>query len=601
MSDNKNPTIGRYEVIRSVGKGAQGAVYLGRDPKLDRLVAIKVMTAHDSNLACTVEDGVLLEGRISSKLTHPNIIPVYDAGECDVGPFLVFEFVEGDTLAANLKSEGPLSVEKAAPMISAILKAVSTAHAADILHLDLNPRNVLIDKDGVPRVMDFGLARFFSQARAPSEFATGTLRYMAPEHFLGQPLGPYTDVFALGSTFYEIITGEQLMAGTKMEVIRDRIIDGIIDMAPLNEDPHGEAFARFLAGALEPKQDGRYADCTAMKEAFDLFLSEAGLSDRAEAGASNHSTVDFLLRRMQRTGDFPTISSTLSDINRLTGDGPDANAEKLANVILRDFSLTSKLLKLVNSSFYGARATEITNISDAVVLLGVDQVRMTANSLTFFGAMKGDSAILKDSMTKSFLAGLISRHLAKRGNLRGAEEAFICGMCQNLGENLVIFYFPDEFDAITELQQDKQMEKGAAARGVLGVDYADLGAAVANTWNLPQSIIESIRGVPPGPIALPEGEDEQLRNLAVFANTLCELVVSADGDASLDALLERFAPSVELEAEYVAKLIGAAFEKLRQYAPIFEINVASSNYCKAVKAWLDAQTVEEEGEVAETA
>ena len=109
------------------------------------------------------------------------------------------------------------------------------------------------------------------------------------------------------------------------------------------------------------------------------------------------------------------------------------------------------------------------------------------------------------------------------------------------------------------------------------------------------------RGIPPGPIPSPEGEDEQLRNLAVFANTLCDLIVSADGEdaeAALQAHLDRFAPSVELEADYVPKLIDAAFDKLKQYAPIFEINVASSDYCKAVQVWLDAQVTEGEAEVA---
>jgi serine/threonine protein kinase len=604
MAEDKKQKIGRYEVLKAIGRGAQGAVYLGRDPSLDRLVAIKVLTGSDPGLVSTADDGVPLEGRISSKLKHPNIVPVFDAGEAPAGPFLVFEYVKGDTLAANLKENGHQSVEKAVPMMAAILQAVATAHSAEIVHLDLNPRNILIDESGVPRVMDFGLSQFLGKAREPSEFATGTLRYMAPEHFLGLPIGPYTDVFALGSTFYEMVTGQKAMAGTEYEAIRDRIIDGEEDYASLKEDPHGEAFARFLAGGLERHQQGRYADCTVMREAFDLFLSESGLEDQAQAGPSNHSTVDFLLRRMQRTGDFPTISKTLSDINRLTGDAADANADKLANVVLRDLALTSKLLKLVNSSFYGARATEITNISDAVVLLGVEKVRMTANSLTFFGAMKGDSAVLKDSMTKSFLAGLLSRHLAKRERLRAAEEAFICGMCKNLGENLVIFYFPDEYEAITELQKEKGLAKAAAARGVLGVDYGELGTAVAKTWNLPQSITDAIRGVPPGPVSAPTGEEEHLRNLAVFANDLCELIITAEGeegDAELEALIERFASSADLDAEYVAKLIDAAFEKLKQYAPIFEISVASSNYCKSTQAWLDAHAPEDEEAVAQSA
>ncbi len=596
--------IGRYEVIRAIGKGAQGAVYLGRDPTLDRLVAIKVLTSKDAELNSMSADGVPLEGRISSKLKHPNIVPIFDAGEFSVGPYLIFEYVKGETLAQTLQFSGPMTVAAAVPLIAAILQAVATAHDADILHLDLSPRNILIDADDVPRVMDFGLAQYVSTGREPQEFTSGTLRYMSPEHFLGRPLGPWTDVFALGSTFFELISGKRAMAGDKLEVIQHMIIAGEVDFSPLEADPHGEAFARFLTGALEKNEQGRYANGSAMSEAFELFLTESGLPPGVKAAAATHSTVEFLLRRMERTGDFPTISRTLSDINRLTGDAVDANADKLANVILRDFALTGKLLKLVNSAFYGSRATEITSISDAVVFLGVEQVRMTANSLTFFGHMKSDSAVLKDSMTKSFLSGLIARYLAQRQRLQGREEAFICGMCQNLGENLVIFYFAEDFTDIQDLARSKKLSRSAAARGVLGVDYAELGAAVAKTWNLPATIIDSIRGVPPGTVKKPAAEAHKLRNLAVFANELCDLFQLEDSDdidpAMLD-LLARFSASVELDADFCVKLIDAGFEKLKQYAPIFEINIASSSFCKNVRAWLDQHEVESEDTAQKTA
>ena len=592
MTEDANQKIGRYEMIRAVGRGAQGAVYLARDPTLDRLVAIKILTANDAELNRKTADGAPLEARISSKFKHPNIIPIFDAGECDAGPYLVFEYVEGKTLAQILKAKGAFSIEAAVPLIAAILKAVATAHGSEILHLDLSPRNILMDADDKPRVMDFGLAQYISIAREPREFASGTLRYMAPEHFLGEPLGPWTDVFALGSTFYEVVSGERAMQGTTLEQIQYKIIAGEVDFAPLMHEQHGEAFVRFLQGSLEKSREGRYGDCSIMSEAFELFLNETGLAEKAHTDGSKHSTIEFLLRRMQRTGDFPTISRTLSDINRLTGEDSDANADKLANVILRDFALTGKLLKLVNSAFYGARTTEVTSISQAVVFLGLEKVRMTANSLTFFGHMKGDSAVLKDSMTKSFLSGLISRHLAQVAKLPAAEEAFICGMCQNLGENLVIFYFAEEFDGISELQQGKGLEKSAAARGVLGVSYADLGAAVAKEWNLPGSIIESIRGVPPGRIAIPESEEEKLRDFAVFANEFCDLFQCHERDDiefAMRDLLKRFEPSVSLEAEYCQKLIAAGFEKLKEYAPIFEINVSSSGYCRSVQSWLDSQ------------
>ena len=589
----RKQTIGRYEIVSSIGKGSQGAVYLGRDPTLDRLVAVKILTGNDPTLNTLSDDGVPLEARISSKLNHPNIVPIFDAGEFELGPYLVFEYVKGKTLAQALEANGPMTIEAAVPVIAAILQAVATAHTAQILHLDLSPRNVLIDTDNVPRVMDFGLAQYISTAHEPQESAKGTLRYMAPEHFLGRVLGPWTDVFALGSTFYELVTGQRAMAGRSVNDIRDTIISGDVDYSLIPVGPYREAYSRFLAGAFEKSEMGRYADCSVMAEAFELFCKETELEEQGQSSGSNHSTVDFLLRRMQRTGDFPTISRTLADINRLTGDDPDANAHGLTNVILRDFALTGKLLKLVNSAFYGSRAVEITSISEAVVFLGVETVRMTANSLSFFGQMKGDSAVLKDSMTKSFLSGLIARHLAQRERLPRAEEAFICGMCQNLGENLVIFYFPDEFADITELIQSRKLDKAAAARGVLGVDYAELGTAVAKSWNLPSTILESIRGIPPGPLQEPVNPVERFRDIAVLANELANVFQCHDTEhvgPAMEEALTRFAPSISLDPAYCIKLFSAGLEKLKQYAPVFEINVESSNYCAAVQAWLDHST-----------
>ncbi len=589
--------IGRYELLASVGKGAQGAVYQARDPVLDRLVAVKVLTATGTELGTLTEDGVSQEGRITSQLKHQNIIPIFDAGQCSLGPYLVFEFVEGEPLSMQLKANGKFSIEAAVPLMDGILRALAEAHSLEILHLDLSPRNVMIDADGAPRVMDFGLAQYMETAADEREVATGTLRYMAPEHFRGEPLGPWTDVFALGSTFYELVTGMQAMQGGGLVEIRERILSSDVDFDPLKDVLHGEAFITFLQGALEKDRDGRYADCGAMLEAFELFVKGCGMTSLPDSGG--HSTIDFLMRRMSRTGDFPTISRTLADINRLTGDSSNASADKLANVILRDFALTGKLLKLVNSAFYGARAAEITKISDAVVFLGVEKVRMTANSLTFFGHMKGDSTDLRDSMTKSFFSGLIARHLAQRAKLPRAEEAFICGMCQNLGENLVIFYFADEYAEITELRHAKQLDRNAAARGILGVSYAELGAAVAREWNLPKTIIESIKGVPPGRILKPETEDEKLRDYAVFANELCNLFQShetADVEEAMHVLLARYSPSVSMEPDYCEQLVNAAFEKLKQYAPVFEINVSKSNYCSAIQEWLELQA--EEAEVA---
>ncbi len=600
MSNDKK-VIGRYELIREIGSGSQGSVHLARDPVLDRHVAIKLLNESESELSKLSDDGTPLEARISSKLKHTNIVPIYDAGHFEGNPYLVFEYVEGTTLAERLKTHGKMSIEAAVPVIAAVLKALATAHESEILHLDLSPRNILIDNENVPRVMDFGLAQFVNFAHETSDCVTGTLRYMAPEHFLGKPLGTWTDVFALGGTFYQVVTGEHAMKGQTVEQVQLQIISANVDFEKLKELPHGVAFIRFLQGALERDREGRYADCGVMSEAFSIFLNETGLAELADVADTNHSTIEFLLRRMQRKADFPTVSRTLADINQMTGDDSSASADKLANVILRDFALTSKLLKLVNSAFYGVRANEITSVSQAVVFLGVDQIRMTANSLTFFGHLKGDSSLLKDSLTRSFFSGLIARHLAQRAKLPRAEEAFICGMCQNIGENLVIYYFPDEYEDILELQKSKNLGKMAASRGVLGVNYSELGAAVAKTWNLPGSIVDAVRGLPPGAVVKPKDDDAALRDIAIFANELCTLFQSRRPDemqSEMQWLLKQFEMSVPLERDYCLKLVSAGYDKLKQYAPIFEINVESSDYCSAVRGWLDLQSKVEERKAA---
>ncbi len=579
-------------MVAPVGRGSQGSVVKAVDPVLDRFVAIKILSDANAELNTLADDGTPLEARIASQLKHPNVVPIYDAGEIDGAPYLVFEYVEGTTLAARLKKSGAMTIRDAVPVIDSVLKGLCDAHSRQILHLDLNPRNILFDGDGLPRIMDFGLAQYVTSIVTDDETVSGTLSYMSPEHMLGKPVGPWTDVFALGCTFYEVVSGDRVFKGSTQEEIQLQIVSAAIDYSALKALEFGPEFTRFLQGALERDASGRYADAAVMSEAFALFLSETGLGSELAGTDTNHSTIEFLMRRMARKADFPTVSQTLADINRMTGDESNASADKLSNVILRDFALTSKLLRLVNSAFYGTRASEITSVSQAVVFLGLEQVRMTANSLMFFGHLKGDSRALKDSLIRSFISGLIARHLARKIYLPQPEEAFISALCQNLGENLAIYYFPDEFADIEELRAEQQLGKCAASRGVLGVSYAELGAAVARTWNLPESIVAAIRGLPAGPLQQPENMDEALRDTAIFANELSDLFQSRTRDemkSEIHWLLKKFERSIEVDHEYCVSLIAAGYEKLKEYAPLFELSVQSSDYCKAVRAWLDVQ------------
>jgi predicted ATPase/serine/threonine protein kinase len=203
--------LGFYDVLSPLGAGGMGEVYLARDTRLGRNVAIKLLPdSHrlDSERVRRFER----EARAASSLNHPNIITIYDIGSCDAGRFMVMELVEGVTLREMLAA-GP-ALASLAPLGGQIVKALAVAHAAGIIHRDIKPANIMVRKDGYVKVLDFGLARLVHEAEGPRPLDVtnpgqilGTVAYMSPEQARGENLGASSDVFSLGTIFYEMATG----------------------------------------------------------------------------------------------------------------------------------------------------------------------------------------------------------------------------------------------------------------------------------------------------------------------------------------------------------------------------------------------------------
>ena len=197
-----------------------GEVYLGHDTRLDRNVAIKFLPdAHllDSERVLRFER----EARAASSLNHPNIITIYDIGECDGGRFIVMELVEGLTLC-NLPANGP-ALNSLAPIGGQIAKALAVAHSAGIVHRDIKPANIMIRKDGYVKILDFGLARLVHETEAASTLdvtnpgcVSGTIAYMSPEQARGEHPHSPSDVFSLGIIFYEMATGKHPFRGSSL-------------------------------------------------------------------------------------------------------------------------------------------------------------------------------------------------------------------------------------------------------------------------------------------------------------------------------------------------------------------------------------------------
>jgi serine/threonine protein kinase len=204
--------LGRYEIERLLGSGTMGAVYLARDNELDRRVAIKVPNA-DQHEDPEIRERFHREARAAATLHHRNICPVYDIGETDGIRYITMAYVEGKPLSDVIAARGPSAQYDAARIVRTLAGALQKAHEKGVIHRDLKPANVMIDEDGEPVIMDFGLARQINRAEdarlTQSGSVIGSPAYMPPEQIECEleKIGPATDVYSLGVIFYELLTG----------------------------------------------------------------------------------------------------------------------------------------------------------------------------------------------------------------------------------------------------------------------------------------------------------------------------------------------------------------------------------------------------------
>jgi serine/threonine-protein kinase len=221
---------GRYRLERKLGSGGMSIVYLGHDGRLDRWVAVKVMHQEFTDDMDQIER-FAREARSVAKLSHPNIVSVIDAGE-DAGHFyIVFEYVEGETLKQLIDRVGPLPLDDAVAYAIEIGRGLAAAHAWRLVHRDVKPQNVLIDSDGRARVTDFGIARTEESERlTQTGRVIGTTDYVSPEQAMGHAVDERTDIYSLGIVLYEMLTGEvpftaDSVVGVAMKHVNDALPD----------------------------------------------------------------------------------------------------------------------------------------------------------------------------------------------------------------------------------------------------------------------------------------------------------------------------------------------------------------------------------------
>lgn len=209
--------IGRYAVVRLLGRGGMGEVYLAHDPVLDRKVAVKLIGREIDDQEA--QRRLVHEARAAGRLRHRNIVTIFDAGEHEGAPYIAMEHMEGETLRALIRRRAPLPLARRLEFIESASAGLAHAHRANVVHFDVKPDNLMLDADGVLKVLDFGIARVLKNEVLLTQHVVGTLRYMSPEQAAGGPLDRRSDVFSLGSSLFELVAYAPAYAGSAHEII----------------------------------------------------------------------------------------------------------------------------------------------------------------------------------------------------------------------------------------------------------------------------------------------------------------------------------------------------------------------------------------------
>ncbi len=300
--------FGHYEIVRQIGAGGMGEVYLAQDKKLDRQVAVKILNEtfakNESNLQRFIR-----EARAASALNHPNILVIHEIGEDSETNYIVSEFVEGKTLREILK-EKSLELKEVLDVVIQVANALSAAHQAHIVHRDIKPENIMIRPDGYVKILDFGLAKLIEQKTIGLEDATvkqnqtaqgiilGTVNYMSPEQAKGEKVDEQTDIFSFGVLLYEMIAGKTPFAADSMS----ETFANLIKIEPLMLSHYAanvpDELQRIVFKMLKKNKAERYQ--TMREAANDLReLQQSGTNSQARVSSARNTAAPTELTQQQ--------------------------------------------------------------------------------------------------------------------------------------------------------------------------------------------------------------------------------------------------------------------------------------------------------------
>jgi serine/threonine-protein kinase len=359
-------TIGRYRVVRQIGLGAMGEVYLALDELIHRKVAIKCMRVDrckNEQKRQKAMESFLHEARIAGNLDHSHIAAVYDIGVQDNAPYIVMEYIEGDNIKELIRGKAPFSIEEKLGLIAMVARALHFAHRRGILHRDIKPANIMILKQShLPKITDFGIARVLDTASFgciegnidEEGLIPGTPLYMSPEQIRGEELDTRSDIFSLGVLAYEWLSGEKPFAGQDLNT---RLQSVLTDTPkPLSDFPGiDHEISSIVMRTLAKPKGGRYQSADEFGDTLELYLN--ALEKKKSGGKTSFSfdKKEIVERLRQRYPFFADFSE-----EELYGLFRASSKEEFAmgDYLLREGSSGAKMYIIISGAVIVLTETE---------------------------------------------------------------------------------------------------------------------------------------------------------------------------------------------------------------------------------------------------
>ena len=266
-ASDTRPTLGRYEIIKQLGKGAMGIVYLGQDPRINRTTAIKTFKFGDEFDPEDIKDLKLKffrEAESAGTLSHPNIVTIYDAGDEHDLAYIAMEYLEGEDLEKHVKKANLLPMVRIIDYAADIADALDYAHEKGIVHRDIKPANIMLLDSGIVKITDFGIARITAISQTQTGIVKGTPYYMSPEQFSGQKVDGRSDIFSLGTMFFQLLTGALPFTGENPAALMNNIMNAPHPNPKSINPKIVTPIVTIINKALEKDRENRYQRASQM-------------------------------------------------------------------------------------------------------------------------------------------------------------------------------------------------------------------------------------------------------------------------------------------------------------------------------------------------